>query len=116
MTSVVFSTYPPFGSVSITAGVTSTPCGGWLLRKLFDQMAADPIFSCGGMARTSAGYPVSLGFLVQIIVCGFCGEVAFATHPEVAADERLEVAIEYFVDVAYFDASTKIFGHAVRLQ
>ena len=54
---------------------------------------------------------------LQFFVFGdLCGEVAFAAHAEVAADEGLEVAVEDFVDVADFDAGAEVFGHAVGLQ
>ena len=50
-----------------------------------------------------------------VILCDF-GEVALAAHAQIAAYEWLEVAVEYLVDVADFDAGAEILGHAVGLQ
>jgi hypothetical protein len=51
-----------------------------------------------------------------VILRDLCREVAFTAHAEIAADEGFEVAVENFVDIAYFDAGAEVFGHAVRLE
>ncbi len=51
-----------------------------------------------------------------VILCDLRGEVALATHTEIATDEWLQVAVEDLVDIADFDASSEVFRHAVGLQ
>src|ERR1700722_4681870 len=55
--------------------------------------------------------------LCDVVVFGDAGrEVAFAAHAEVAADERLEIAVENLVYIAYFYAGAEVFRHAIGLQ
>src|SRR3981189_3410122 len=71
-------------------------------------------FTRSGSGRDDILQTRNLGDI--IIYTDFGGEVSFAPHSEVSADERFEVAIEDLVHVADFDAGAEVFCHAVGLE
>src|SRR5580658_5245136 len=70
------------------------------------------IVSVYDLWHVRTGWPSGLVFLSH----GNRWYAAFAPHLQVAADERLEITIEYAVDVADLDARTEVLRHSIRLQ